>query len=73
MASNDFLAWLATQPTFVEVTVGAFFCLLVAPAVLAGAAMAVTALEALAEKCLKRLLASRRTHAPSHYPALLRP
>ena len=37
--------WIATQPAFIEVTVGVFFCLVIAPAVLAGAATAITVLE----------------------------
>ena len=54
---NDFFGWLAVQPPFVEVALGAFFCLIVAPALLAGVATAVTALEALAETRLIPLLA----------------
>jgi len=56
MASNDFFGWLATQPTFVEVTAGACFCLFVAPVVMAAMAIVVTALETLMEKHLTLLL-----------------
>jgi hypothetical protein len=65
---NDFFGWLAVQPPCVEVALGAFFCLIVAPAVLAGVAAAVTALEALAEKHLTVLLAPRRAGAARHFP-----
>jgi threonine/homoserine/homoserine lactone efflux protein len=57
----DFFTWLAVQPAFLEVGLGAFFCLIVAPAVLAAIAITVTALEALAERQLNLLLDSRRT------------
>jgi hypothetical protein len=63
---NDFFDWLAVQPPFVEVALGAFFCLIVAPALLAGVAMAVTALEALAETQLTPLFAFRRAGTVSH-------
>lgn len=58
---SDFFSWLAVQPPCVEVALGALFCLIVAPAFLAGVAMGVTALEALAETRLIRLFASLRT------------
>jgi hypothetical protein len=67
---NDFFSWLAVQPPFVEVALGAFFCLVVAPAVMAGAAMVVTALEALAEKHLTLLFASPRASAGNHFPGV---
>jgi hypothetical protein len=63
---NDFFGWLAVQPPFVEVTLGAFFCLFVAPAILAGVATAVTALEAVAEPYLFALFASPRSDAAGH-------
>ena len=47
--SHDFFSWLAQQPAFVEVAVGAFFCLVVAPVMLAGIATAVSAFEAFLE------------------------
>jgi len=52
---NDFFAWLATQPAFVEVAVGAFFCLAVAPVLLGAFAIAVTAVENFAEVHLRAL------------------
>ena len=55
--SNDFFSWLATQPAFVEVAVGAFFCLAVAPLLLACLATAVTAVEGFAEARLRPLIA----------------
>lgn len=47
--SYDFFSWLARQPAFVEVAVGAFFCLVVAPILLAAIATAVSAFEAFLE------------------------
>ena len=41
----EFFNWLANQSAFVEVGLGVFFCLVVAPALLAGIATAVTRLE----------------------------
>ena len=41
----EFFSWLARQSAFVEVVIGVFFCLVVAPATLAGIATAVTRLE----------------------------
>ena len=70
--SNDFFAWLAVQPAFVEVALGAVFCLIVAPALLAGVATAVTALEAFAETHLIPLLASRRLGTADHSPSSTR-
>ena len=55
MMSHDFFGWLATQPTFVQVTAGVFFCLFVAPVVMAAIAIVVTALETLTEKHLTLL------------------
>ena len=66
--SNDFFAWLAVQPPFVEVALGVVFCLIVAPALLAGVATAVTALEAFAETRLIPLVASRRLGRVDHPP-----
>lgn len=65
---SDFFSWLAVQPPFVEVALGAFFCLVVAPILLAAVAMAVTALEALAETRLTLLLVSRRVDEAGHLP-----
>lgn len=70
--SNDFFAWLAVQPAFVEVALGAVFCLIVAPALLAGVATAVTALEALAETRLIPLLASARLGTVGDSPQVYR-
>jgi hypothetical protein len=70
---NDFFGWLAAQPPFVEVALGAFFCLIVAPIVLAGVATAVTALEALAEEHLTLLFAYRRADAVSPLPRVPTP
>jgi hypothetical protein len=47
--SYDFFSWLAEQPAFIEVAVGAFFCLVVAPIMLAGIATAVSAFEGFIE------------------------
>jgi hypothetical protein len=47
--SFDFFSWLAQQPPFVEVAIGAFFCLVVAPVLLACIARAVSAFEAFLE------------------------
>jgi hypothetical protein len=71
--ANDFFAWLAAQPPFVEVALGAFFCLIVAPIILAGVATAVTALEAFAEERLTLLFASRRADAVSPFPRIPAP
>ena len=65
---GDFFSWLALQPPFVEVALGALFCLIVAPALLAGVAIAVTALEAFAETHLTLLLASRRASGAGRFP-----
>ena len=70
--SNDFFAWLAVQPAFVEVALGAVFCLIVAPALLAGVATAVTALEAFVEMRLIPLVASRRLRTVEHPPQVYR-
>jgi len=65
---NDFFDWLAVQPPFVEVALGAFFCLTVAPAVLASVAIAMTALEGIAETHLSPLFAFRPASSVSHSP-----
>jgi len=54
---NDFFAWLAAQPAFVEVAVGAFFCLAVAPVLLGCFALAITAVVNFAEVRLRALVA----------------
>jgi hypothetical protein len=71
--SHDFFGWLAVQPSFLQVEVGALFCLSIAPAVMAGVAIIVTALETLAEKYLTSLLASRPANAVNDSPAFLPP
>jgi len=53
----EFFHWISTQPAFVGVSVGVFFCLVVAPVLLAAIATAITALEGFVET---RLSASRR-------------
>jgi len=45
----ELFSWIGTQPAFIEVTIGVFFCLVIAPAVLAGAATAITVLEGYVE------------------------
>jgi len=55
--SNDFFTWLAAQPAFIEVAIGAFFCLAVAPLLLGGLALGVTAIENFAEVRLRALAA----------------
>lgn len=42
---TSFYAWLAAQPAFVEVAIGVAFVMVVAPAVLAAAAIATARLE----------------------------
>ncbi len=62
--SLEFFTWLANQSAFVEVMIGAFFCLVIAPIMLAGIATVVTQLEGLVEK---------RLSAPVHMaPAVVR-
>lgn len=51
----EFFSWLASQSAFVEVGMGVFFCLVVAPALLAGIATAVTRLEDFVEKGLSAI------------------
>ena len=53
--SPEFFSWLANQSAFVEVVVGVFFCLIVAPALLAGIATAVTRLEGFVETGLSAI------------------
>jgi hypothetical protein len=53
--SPEFFSWLANQPAFVEVAVGVFFCLVVAPALLAGIATAITLLEGFVETGLSAI------------------
>jgi hypothetical protein len=53
--SPEFFSWLANQSAFVEVMVGVFFCLVVAPALLAGIATAVTLLEGFVEAGLSAI------------------
>jgi hypothetical protein len=52
--SYDFFNWLAAQSPCIEVAVGLFFCLVAAPALFAGAATAITALEDVVEIHLTR-------------------
>jgi hypothetical protein len=53
--SPEFFSWLANQSAFVEVGVGVFFCLVVAPALLAGIATVVTRLERFVETGLSAI------------------
>lgn len=53
--------WIATQPAFIEVTVGVFFCLVIAPAALAGAATAITYLEGYIETGVSAIPMFKRT------------
>ena len=53
--SPEFFSWLANQSAFVEVVIGVFFCLVVAPATLAGIATAVTRLESFVETGLSAM------------------
>lgn len=53
--SPEFFSWLANQSAFVEVVIGVFFCLVVAPAMLAGIATAVTRLESFVETRLSTI------------------
>ena len=52
----EFFNWIAAQPAFVGVSVGVFFCLVVAPIVLAAIATAVTAIEGFVETRLTSIL-----------------
>ena len=47
--------WIAVQPAFVGVSVGVFFCLVVAPALLAAIATAITVLEGMVETRLSAI------------------
>ncbi len=53
--SPEFFSWLANQSAFVEVAVGVFFCLVVAPALLAGIATVITRLEGFVETGLSAI------------------
>lgn len=53
--SFEFFSWLANQSAFVEVVIGVFFCLVIAPATLAGIAAAVTRLERFVETGLSAI------------------
>lgn len=53
--SPEFFSWLANQSAFVEVVVGVFFCLVVAPVLLAGIATAITLLEGFVETGLSAI------------------
>jgi hypothetical protein len=53
--SPEFFSWLANQSAFVAVVIGVFFCLVVAPAMLAGIATAVTRLESFVETWLSAM------------------
>ena len=49
---SGIFSWLAGQPPFVEVCVGVFFCLAIAPIIIGSIAMTVTAAEAAIEQRL---------------------
>ncbi len=51
----EFFTWIAIQPAFVGVSVGVFFCLVIAPALLATIATAITVLEGLVETRLSAI------------------
>ena len=53
--SPELFSWIANQSAFVEVMVGVFFCLVIAPAVLASAATAITLLEGYVETGLSAI------------------
>ena len=53
--SPELFSWIATQSAFVEVMVGVFFCLVIAPAMLASAATAITLLEGYVETGLSAI------------------
>jgi len=73
--SPEFFSWLANQSAFVEVVIGVFFCLVVAPAILAGIATAVTRLEGFVETglsaipMLKLTPAFTRSSGTSRWPS----
>jgi hypothetical protein len=52
---SEFFNWIAIQPAFVGVSVGVFFCLVVAPTMLAAIATAITVLERLVETRLSAI------------------
>lgn len=52
----EFFNWISTEPAFVGVSVGVFFCLVIAPALLAAIATAITALEGFVETRLSAIL-----------------
>jgi hypothetical protein len=70
--TNGFFGWLAAQPAFVEVALGAVFCLIVAPTVLATVAAALTSTERWLEARLSALW--QRTGRPADWlePAAFR-
>ena len=51
----EFFNWISTEPAFVGVSVGVFFCLVVAPALLAAIATAITVLEGFVETRLSAI------------------
>ena len=53
--TNGFFGWLAAQPAFVEVALGAVFCLIVAPTVLATVAATLTSMEKVVEARLSAI------------------
>ena len=53
--SPELFSWIANQSAFIEVMVGVFFCLVIAPAVLAGAATVITLLEGYVETGLSAI------------------
>lgn len=61
----EFFNWLANQSAFVEVVIGVFFCLVVAPVILAGIATVVTRLEGLVETGLSAIPMLNMAPAPT--------
>jgi hypothetical protein len=60
---SEFFSWLANEPAFIEVGVGVFYCLVVAPLLLAGIATAITVLEGVVETGLSAILVPNLTPA----------
>ena len=52
----EFFHWISNEPAFVGVSVGVFFCLVIAPILLAAIATAITALEGFVETRLSAIL-----------------
>jgi hypothetical protein len=70
--TSGFFGWLATQPPFIEVALGAMFCLIVAPTILATVAAALTSMERMVEARLSAIWRRRARPANLLDPAAVR-